>query len=295
MIIIRKAFAEDDSSLFGRLPNEIILQTLTNLVDLKTLCFCRLVCRRFYWIVVEVDTISLTPSLKDNSEATFPKKLLKLMINGFKFNPFHLFRSVVAPASEPVRVAPSSDHKSFLSAIKSLERFKKLKSLCMVLPASFNSVDSGLLFKWKLRFHDRVDSFMFLSLDSVCDTNGIYGHGNVKRYGMLLGCTYEFPLLENVSIADNGKRGRITLNNEKVDDLRKRIHSSAETIEHKLKSIMEMRCNVNKEEAAYIEAMKSDTDDDFEDKEEAAYNEAMTEILKKHRGRMVNITVNHPI
>ena len=36
-----------DSSSFTNLPDEMVLQILRELIDLKTLCVCKLVCKRF--------------------------------------------------------------------------------------------------------------------------------------------------------------------------------------------------------------------------------------------------------
>ncbi|CAH1412585.1 unnamed protein product [Lactuca virosa] len=64
----------DASSSFSRLPDEIILQILNKLIDLKTLCFCYLICRRFSSIVLQVDVISFTapflePKIPDKTTA----------------------------------------------------------------------------------------------------------------------------------------------------------------------------------------------------------------------------------
>ncbi|GJU63364.1 ribonuclease H-like domain-containing protein [Tanacetum coccineum] len=52
----------DDSFSFGCLPDEIVFEILNKLIDLKTLCLCKLVYIRFYAISNLVDTVSFTAS-----------------------------------------------------------------------------------------------------------------------------------------------------------------------------------------------------------------------------------------
>ncbi|CAI9277534.1 unnamed protein product [Lactuca saligna] len=51
------------SSSFSRLPDEIILQILNKLIDLKTLCFCYLVSKHLSSIVLQIEAISFTAPL----------------------------------------------------------------------------------------------------------------------------------------------------------------------------------------------------------------------------------------
>nr|KAJ0215591.1 hypothetical protein LSAT_V11C300146950 [Lactuca sativa] len=74
----------NDSSPISRLPDEIILLILNRLIDLKTLCFCYLVSKRFFSIVLQVDAISfaspvLNPHISDKN--TIPSKSLLRMIS----------------------------------------------------------------------------------------------------------------------------------------------------------------------------------------------------------------------
>ncbi|PWA77322.1 F-box domain, Leucine-rich repeat domain, L domain-like protein [Artemisia annua] len=288
----KKLCAEDDSSSFGGLPEDRVLQILKKLIDLKTLCLCKLVSKRFTSIVSQAETISFTFS-------TYP-------------------------------LVDAASLGSYGSAIGSLMTFQCVKSLHIQLPSSF---DNHILFKWKVNFRIRPDSFIFLSPNSVCNNkesnvNENSDHGALEelkreliknnanivveclkdvmmRVKLLLHVT-RLPSLENVVITDLGKRGKVSLSGGKVDDLNGWISSSSvEIIE---KSVIR-QCYVPllklpvsgylmKGVKLYIlqwndlmgdisdSIMKSDNDDAFEDKEEAAYSEALMEIFKKHSDRI---------
>ena len=114
-----------------------------------------------------------------------------------------------------------------------------------------------------------------------------------------------FPLLENVSIKDTGKRGRISLSHEKIVELRNWICSDPEKIIDagppralsycyvpflKLPACGYMMEGV----CLFLLEMGDDNDDsftrfnleDFEDREDAAYSEAGMKIFTEHRGRI---------
>lgn len=296
-----------DSSSFSHLPDDMVLLILRKVIDLKTLCLCKLVCKRFNQIVLHVDTIFLNVPLIEN------------------------------PSFDSKTLDESSD--SFLSGFKSLLRFKGLKSLHIELPPSVNDADNGYLFKWKFILGEKIDSFVFLSPNSVCDTKE-----NVQdeeddlvlaiqkrciaircvvnalfRRKILLATIDTFPLLEKISITDSGKRGRVSHSGEKVVELRNGLSSHPETLK-KERHCRLSRCYVPLLElpvSGYVmkgvtlillertnpgndkneSFMKSDDRDDnlmniydddnvYEDNEEAAYSEAVMEIFKKHRGRI---------
>ena len=124
----------DDSSSISCLPDEIVLQILSKLVDFKTLCLCELVSNRFRRIVRQVETISFT-SFTD---------------------PF-----ADPPTEELIPTNIPASLGSYWSAIRCLQNFRRVKSLRIQVPSSFDN--NHLLFKWKIKFGIRVDSFIFLS------------------------------------------------------------------------------------------------------------------------------------
>ncbi|PWA78861.1 F-box domain, Leucine-rich repeat domain, L domain-like protein [Artemisia annua] len=291
---IMKLNAEDDFTSFSDLPEDIASQIINKLTDLKTLCLCKLVSRRFYHIVLQVEAISFTCFT----------------------NPF---------------VDPSYS-ASFLSAIKSLMKFERVKSLCIQFPSSFHNHS---LCKWKVNFKVKLDSLIFLSPNSVClkkefNANEIahqegeedmaLTENNVKMLKIclrdmiysinFLSRIIHLPMLEKVSITDSRKRGKVSVSGRKVAEVRNWLSSpSDETAAQKLK-YLHTACRVSwcyvpllelpvsgyvmKGVKLYVlqwsdpavdtnvSFMKSDNDDAFEDNEETLYNEALMEIFRKH-------------
>ncbi|CAI9277521.1 unnamed protein product [Lactuca saligna] len=109
---------EADSSSISTLPDEILLQILNRLIDLKTLCFCYLVSRRFSSIVLQVDTISFTAPL---------------------INPPIPDKNTVGDVSPSMPLPPIASFiidKYFLSVSTFLSNFTAVKSLFVELPTS---------------------------------------------------------------------------------------------------------------------------------------------------------------
>lgn len=271
----RSTYDDDSCSLF-RLPDEMILQIFNKIIVFKTLCICKLVSRRFYWIVRQVDTISFIAPLINpphfnwnNSNAGVLKKLIWLLINGIVFKPLHFIRNMIVP------LFPSFTgyigYELIIYAKMSLTKFRFVKSLHIELPSlCHRGIDTRLLGKWKVNFSYRVESYVFLSPDSICDinTNGLLLNGNgnsvgqeeedleltVKKFQtalkclwdatyrcrMLLDCAVDFPWLEKVSITDYAKRGTVSLSGGKIAKVRNWLHSyspSDETLEQSLNFI----------------------------------------------------------
>lgn len=287
-----------DLSSFSCLPDDILLQIFNRLIDLKTLCRCKLVSIRFNHIVQQVNAISVTIPFDSNSSGD-PSE---------RDRPLYLFKC---------------------------ETFSAFKSLCIEMPPIHRAEYNDFLFKWKL-FGNKADSFLFLSPNSVCDTkenvqdeveqeeenvklskkkcliaeNCLVGALSI-RFTISSYMTW-FPLLENVTITDTSKRGKVSLCGEIFPNHKNCLRS--------LTKFAEM-CNsdvengsFNRVRRCYVPLLKLpvsgymmkgvtlalfETNDlpgddcftninlnDFEDKEEAAYTEAMMEIFKKNRERI---------
>ncbi|KAK9059106.1 hypothetical protein SSX86_021725 [Deinandra increscens subsp. villosa] len=284
--------AAADSSSLNRLPDEIILQILTKLVDLKTLCFCHLVSRRFSSIVLQVDTVSfiaplLNPPTSDHNTDSdpaatgFPKKLFWSLINGVVLKPIHLLRRMVVPSTRPLPPIISSFYgDSFRSAVSFLSKFRGVKSLSIELPSSTHrGIDNSCLFKWKVKFGNRIESFLFLSPNSISDTNSsshVKQNNNIEnieeeeeetepsidsfkqkvhiafqclkdvivRHRMLLYFMKDLPVLEKVCITDSGERGRLSLSGGKLAEVREWIHSAPDNVKPQMNRI-EVPVNVS--------------------------------------------------
>lgn len=115
------------SSPFNRLPDENVLEILNKLIELKTLCVCKLVSKSFNKIVHQVDSISFT------------------VPSDFNWDTFQC--------------------DSFWSAVISLKKFISINSLCIEL----RKQQGIYLFKWNVKLSTRVDSFEFISPNSIYD------------------------------------------------------------------------------------------------------------------------------
>ncbi|GJT21133.1 F-box domain containing protein [Tanacetum coccineum] len=290
MTNIEKSHVEDDSSPFEPLPDDVVLQVFRKLDDLKTLCHCKPVSKRFYRIILQVDTISFI-------------------------------------------IKPRIFFSSFLSVIRSLSVFGGLKSICIQIP--YPRVDSPL-YKWKIKFGGKLDSFIFLSPNSIYSNKELYINANdqeqeeeedmelremkhcdaveclktsMMRHFILLSCIKSVPSLEKVSIMDCDNRWKVSASGVKVTEMRNDLTTPFESLYMRLELGCRMsRCYVpllelpisgyvmkgatlflmerdDLPEDEYDSFWKS-VDADFEEKEEAAYCEAVMEIFKNHMGRI---------
>nr|GEU88178.1 hypothetical protein [Tanacetum cinerariifolium] len=291
-----------NKSTFDDLPDEIVLQVLSKISDLKTLCICELVSKRFYRTVLQVEAISFTS----------------------------LTYSLVHPLDMSLNISNAFTlTKSFKSAMLSLKKFTRVKSICIQLSSSYNN---PLLFKWTIKFGNKLDSLLFLSPNSIYHNRVLYdkqnSHGEEDKdvkvksiflslmdanisHSMLLCCIEHIPLLENISITDSSKRRMISYSGKKITGIRNSLNPPYETIEHMLLIPINVlrrvgHCYVpllklpisgfimkgvtlslwEREDLPDVNSLLKTgvLDDDFEDEEEGAYYEAMKEMLKELRG-----------
>lgn len=291
----------------NRLPDEIVLQIFNKLIDLKLLCSCYLVSRRFSSIVLEVDAIAITALL---------------------INP-------LSPDVSPFRQLPPFIWLLESKCYTFLCKFKGVKSLFIELPSSSEiGIVNRCLFKWKVKFGKRIESIMYLFPNLIRDKDGFCVNGDrdgdgeedievmigmFDKYGgvavhclqdamgwhaMLLKLIKNLPTLEKVSITDSGRRGRLSLSGEKLIELKGWLNSASATKMGRLQSpniycnayipVLNLPVSGYMMKGIYFGAMKINhvqgendeivnSNHGFEDKEEAAYTEAVMEILEKHR------------
>ncbi|CAI9277542.1 unnamed protein product [Lactuca saligna] len=134
----------------------------------------------------------------------------------------------------------------------------------------------------------------------------------ILRHRMLLYIIKDLPMLEEASITDSGRRGRLSLSGEKLAEVKKGWVSSAmETVKSEMNRIevpaSVSQCHIpvlDMPISGYVmkgvtlvvmemnglhdekDSLMNSEDDGSEDKEEAAYTEAVMEILEKHKDRM---------
>lgn len=136
-----------------------------------------------------------------------------------------------------------------------------MKSLCIQLPSTnHKGIDNSLLFKWKVRLSNRIESFIFLSPNSISDTHRSFVNEDemeedvnlfkqkvhiafqclkdvIVRHRMLLYFIKDHSLLETISITDSGKRGRLLLSGGKLVEVREWIRSDSDSVKPQMNRI----------------------------------------------------------
>ncbi|GJX10738.1 hypothetical protein Tco_0200597 [Tanacetum coccineum] len=203
-----------------------------------------------------------------------------------------------------------------------LANFGRVKSLRIQVPSSFDN--NHLLFKWRIKFRSRVDSFVFLSPNSVFPNKELYVNANgqegekedymelyrkkidiacrclkdvVVKFRLLTQPITSLPLLQDVSITDPDQKVRVSLNGEKVAEMRN-LSEAGELKKHAkdlprriskcyvpllklpvlgyvMKGVTIIRFRRNDLLDDDIDSFMKIDLNDFEDKEEVAYSEAM--------------------
>ncbi|GKD70372.1 hypothetical protein Tco_1324462, partial [Tanacetum coccineum] len=128
-----------------------------------------------------------------------------------------------------------------MPAIRSLQKFKGLKSLCIHIPAS---PKYPYPVKWKIIFGKKLDSLLFLSPNLVYRSKECVDENSheeedtelnrekyytamsrlddaVMSHVILLNCIARIPLLEKVTLTDSLKTCRISIDAEKIAEMRK--------------------------------------------------------------------------
>ncbi|PWA66564.1 F-box domain, Leucine-rich repeat domain, L domain-like protein [Artemisia annua] len=262
---IEKSRTSVDSCPFSRLPDEMVLQIFDKLIDLKILCLCKSVSKRFNRIVTQVNTISFTALTDPEVE--------------YHNRESRAFNTVAS-------LGP------FWSAYCTLLKFRRVKSVHIQLPSA---VDSLPLFKWKIKFGNRFDAFLFLSPNYIYHKKEVYVNDIdqdiesnelirkkiktsgqclqdvMKRIIVLLTDIISFPLLERVSIVDSDNRGKVSFSGGKIADIRNLLCSPSETMEQRLKYLD----FPSKMSRCYVPLLELPV---------SGY--VMKGILKKHRGQI---------
>uniref|UniRef100_A0A5B7BDE7 F-box domain-containing protein n=1 Tax=Davidia involucrata TaxID=16924 RepID=A0A5B7BDE7_DAVIN len=267
---------EEEESQFNRLPDEVVVLIFNKLLDLKCLCWCSLVSKRFASIIPHVIAVSFTvPRRKPTSSIdqadsipnndNLSKKLLRFLLNDVVARPFRFIRQIVGHKPVPSSISAFYGD-SFRSAVYFLSKFREVRSLQIELPSSchVSHVAGGeSLFRWRARFGTKLETFAFLSPTSLSTMERFTGASAAEeeselisdllkyrvhlafqclkdalvRHRMLLFLIEQHPMLQSVAISDSKKLGKLSVRNEQLVELRNWIHLSSATLGSQLKSI----------------------------------------------------------
>ncbi|GJX50749.1 F-box domain containing protein [Tanacetum coccineum] len=158
----------------------------------------------------------------------------------------------------------------------------------------------------------QVDTIRFITKPSISYKSFLSAIRSLKKFEGLKSlklcaskyshCIKNVPLLEKVTLTDSRKRCRISLNKEKIAEMRSGLSTPYELIRRNRVSkcyvpLLELPVSGYVLKGVTVFLMERDDlpigndsfmkidDDDSEDKLEAAFNEALMEIFKKHAAR----------
>ncbi|XP_058199166.1 F-box protein At4g18380-like, partial [Rhododendron vialii] len=243
---------------FQRLPDDLVLNIFDKLFDVKCLCRCFVVSKRFSSLIPRVQTLSVDTNIlnsnwksisdfrdeKDNSNNTqdlsFLGKFSEIFVDGLV-------------AFEPLRFLP--DLVPFPSAL--VFHLKQVRCLDLQLFSDF-SCDDDSVFKWGAKFTPELDGVTFLYATSLSKTmkseaeedgdeteNEIAQEEVFRRVKLAMRCLKyavwwlgvfrhvlaKFPMLESVTITDWKNKGvKLCLGAEKLVEYRNRFHSCERTM-----------------------------------------------------------------
>ncbi|KAI8526080.1 hypothetical protein RHMOL_Rhmol13G0281100 [Rhododendron molle] len=241
----KKKKNEEAEDQFQRLPDDVVLSIFHMVFDIKWLCRCFMVSKRFSSLIPRVQTLSVNSNIWDSFLKScsdshnegennthgpiYLGKFSKFFTDNLVFQPLRFFHNAYHPF-------PSS-RLNFLDLVFQL---KEIRSLNLELISDFNGDDDSV-FKWAAKFTAGIDSFTFLyakslsrmmesededdATDTEIDLKVLLAVRCVKYafwwLGVLAHVFAKFPMLESVTIADWKNKGvKLCLGGEKLVECR---------------------------------------------------------------------------
>ncbi|KAE8671836.1 F-box protein [Hibiscus syriacus] len=190
-----------------RLPDSILLLVFNNIGDVKALCRCCVVSRRFHSLIPQVENVvvhvdcvisdddcSPSSSSYDKSRSAGPiSSLFQLLLGGI-VKPFQTLVQILGPkrsainealntrsssSSSPLSVGPvdpgadvsegemEQGGVTHHSPTQVLRNFKEIRFLRIELPSGELGFDDGILLRWRADFGSSLDNCVILGASSV--------------------------------------------------------------------------------------------------------------------------------
>ncbi|KAF2311799.1 hypothetical protein GH714_026788 [Hevea brasiliensis] len=247
----------EEEDFFDRLPDQLLLLIFNKLQDAKSLARCLLVSHRFASLVFQTDTVFLSISpRKHNSKSShrLPVNILKILFLKFIAKPLQFFHHKIAPNKSPAR---NSGNLSYYSPNEVLKHFKDVKSLHIEVPSHGGKVGLegiGSLLKWKAEFDIELKNCVVLGATSFQESidhfqnqredivEQVLTDDELKlrvvwtisclidasaRHWLLKEVLAEHHRLENVTISDINKQGKLCVGKDQITDMRNALKSLA--------------------------------------------------------------------
>lgn len=148
---------------FDRLPDSLILLIFTSVSDVKTLIQCGLVCKRFYLLVPQTESLLLRIDRVISSESDSESLLLNL----FKSLLYFLL---------PRPGASRSPRRTHTSPAQILSHFHSIRRLHIELPSTDHGLGKGTVLRWRAEFGETLKNCVILGSPSAtqnsADTGG---------------------------------------------------------------------------------------------------------------------------
>ncbi|KAG5517449.1 hypothetical protein RHGRI_038005 [Rhododendron griersonianum] len=261
---------------FQRLPNDVVVIIFDKVSDIKWLCRCFVVSKRFSSLVPRVRTLSIQTNAWD-------------------------YLSIPRSDFEKLAVLPSLNDSGF----EFLAKLTQVRSLNLDLVSDFIA-NNDSVFKWGAKITPNLDSVTFLyaaSLTKMMDSeeeeteNEITQEELARALSLAIECIGEailwlgilsldipkHPMLESITITDSMNKGvRLCLGGEKLVECRNAFRIAVERLKEaayvmKRVTIVQFRLYSGDDSEANLAMV-----DAFAE-EQGVFSEAVVQILKNHK------------
>ncbi|OAY57997.1 F-box protein At4g18380 [Manihot esculenta] len=242
-----------EEDFFDGLPDPLLLLIFIKLKDAKSLIRCLSVSRRFASLVFQTDTVFLSISPhKPNSKSSHGLRINILRNIFFKLiaKPLQFFHHRIAPNKSPAR---NSGNLSYYSPSEVLKRFKDVQSLHIEVPSHVRKMGlegNGSLLKWKAEFDAELKNCVVLGATSFQKSKHhsqnqrediverVLTDDELKlrvvwtisclldasaRHWLLKEILSKHHRLENVTISDVNKQGKIYVGKDQICEMRNAV------------------------------------------------------------------------
>ncbi|XP_058199178.1 F-box protein At1g30200-like [Rhododendron vialii] len=235
---------EEAENQFERLPDDVVVNIFDKLSDIKCLCRCFLVSKRFASLIPLVQTVSIKTNIWhclsiSPSESVNPRgigflgRFSKFLINNLVLKPLRYLQTFTLSPSSPLNV----------SGLLFFAKLTQIRSLNIEIHSDFMD-ENDSFFKWGTNF-PKLDSVTVLYASSISKMmeseqedvtdNGITQEEINRRVlfavarlkdallwvGILTYVVQFYPMLERVTISDSMNKGvKLCLGGEKLVECR---------------------------------------------------------------------------
>ncbi|PIN17413.1 hypothetical protein CDL12_09929 [Handroanthus impetiginosus] len=253
----------DSDDLFDRLPDEVVRIIFSKLKDARSLCSSMSVCKRFHYIVPQVDDVFISiPQKKESDQEThrgFKNLVLKTLLKPFQFiSQMIKFKSKNQENDLDFysNYVPNEILKSF-QGVRSIQ----LRLPCHVYHKSKRGLKNTTFLKWKAEFGRELHSCVILGAKSWPrkrqteekiefndQESRVMSDEELKlRIVWTISCLIAASArhyliketvkaqkgLQELVVSDESDQGRLCMNREQIEEMRELKEKSDEMLEYR--------------------------------------------------------------